>query len=119
MITPEVQAEILTLYFTEKQSVRAISVKLGVHRRSVQRVIDRRAVNLQPTRNPRHTILEPYREHVRDLLRKDPRITGTALLNAVRAIGYTGGIWVVREYARKIRQSARGQVPQASDSGEF
>lgn len=131
MMSAELQAEILTLYFTEKCSVRSISIRLGLHRRSVQRVIDRRSVQLQRGLVVRSSILDTFKEEVRDHLRRDPRITSTALLNRLRTLGYTGGVTVVKEYVRTQRlelfrprqgflrlEFAAGEVAQV-DWGEF
>jgi transposase len=131
MMSAELQAEILTLYFTEKCSVRSISIRLGLHRRSVQRVVDRRSVQLQRGLAVRASILDSFKEEVRDHLRKNPRITSTALLNRLRMLGYTGGVTVVKEYVRTQRlellrprqaflrlEFAAGEVAQV-DWGEF
>lgn len=131
MMSPELQAEILTLHFTEKCSVRSISMRLGLHRRSVQRVIDRRSVQLQRGLAVRDSILDPFKEEVRGFLRKDPRMTSTALLNHLRSVGYTGGITVIKEYVRTQKlalvrpreaflrlEFAPGEVAQV-DWGEF
>jgi transposase len=103
MVPPETQAEILTLYFTEKKSVRSIAMRFGLHRRTVQRVIDRRSVNLKPARAPKKSILDPYKEVIRDQLKKDARITSKAILNRLRPLGYTGGVWVVSQFVRSLR----------------
>src|SRR5579871_1858728 len=131
MMSPEFQAEILTLYYTEKCSVRSIALRLGLHRRSVQRVIDRRAVRLVPQVPVRASILDTYKEQIRELMRKDPRIGSPALLNYLRTRGYTGGITVIKEYLRVQRlalvrpreaylrlEFGAGEVAQV-DWGEF
>jgi len=128
---PELQAEILTLYYTEKCSVRSIATRLGLHRRSVQRVIDRRSVRLVRQAPVRSSILDPYKEQIREFMRKDPRIGSPALMNQLRRLGYTGGITVVKEYVRVQRlalvrpreaylrlEFGAGEVAQV-DWGEF
>ncbi len=131
MMSPELQAEILTLYYAEKCSVRSIALRLGLHRRSVQRVIDRRTVRLVPQVPVRASILDSYKEQIREIMRKDPRIGSPALLNYLRTRGYTGGITVVKEYLRVQRltlvrpreaylrlEFGAGEVAQV-DWGEF
>jgi transposase len=131
MMSPELQAEILTLYYTEKCSVRSIAQRLGLHRRSVQRVIDRRSVRLVAQVPVRASILDTYKEEIRDLMRRDPTIGSPALLNYLRPRGYTGGITVVKEYLRVQRlalvrpreaylrlEFGAGEVAQV-DWGEF
>lgn len=46
MLDAEIQARILSLYFSDKKSVRAISILVGVDRKTVRRVIDRKQVAL-------------------------------------------------------------------------
>ena len=46
LVTPENQAEILTLYFAEKRSIRSIARELSVDRKTVKRVVSRRSVVL-------------------------------------------------------------------------
>lgn len=103
MLPAEIQAEILTLYFSEKWSVRSIAVQMGLHRRTVQRIIDRRSVKAERTLSVKASILDPYKESVVQLLKKDPRMTSSSLLNYLRTVGYTGGLTVVKDYVRVER----------------
>jgi len=131
VLTAEVQAEILNLYFTEKCSVRSISLRVGVHRRSVQRVIARRGVALGAKKSTRASILDPFGEVIREKLRKNPYLPSTALLNQLRDLGFTGGLSRLKEYVRSERMKvvrpreaflrldfAAGDVVQV-DWGEF
>ena len=103
VLTAEVQAEILNLYFNEKVSVRTIARQVGIHRRSVKRVIDRRGVKLQSKSGPRVSILDPYKGVIADKLKSNPYMTSTALLNHLRGLGFTGGISRLKEYVRAER----------------
>lgn len=103
MLAPEVQAQILTLYYTDKRSMESISRELGINRKTVIRVVQRREVLLVPKHRARHSGLDPYKESIRALLRKDPKITGSALLNHLRGLGYTGGITIVRDFVLQER----------------
>lgn len=44
--TPDVQAEILALHFGQKKGTRAIARILGINRKAVRRVVEKRQVNL-------------------------------------------------------------------------
>lgn len=98
MISPEVQAQVLTLYYTDKRSMESISRELGVNRKTVMRVVERREVRLVPAHRSRLSGLDPYKEQIRAQMRKDPKMTGGAMLNQLRALGYTGGVTVVRDF---------------------
>jgi transposase len=103
MLTPEQQSQILALHYGEKKSTRGIARMLGVTRDSVRAVIKRRQVNLVVTPGKRGSILDPYKAHVLDLLKKDPAIQTPAVLNQIREHGYLGGISILFEYMKKER----------------
>ena len=103
MLTPEQQSQILALHYGEKKSTRGIARMLGVTRDSVRAVIKRRQVNLVVTPGKRGSILDPYKAHVLDLLKKDPAIQTPAVLNQIRELGYLGGISILFEYMKKER----------------
>ena len=104
MLTPEIQSEILALSFGEKKSIRSIASTLGVTRKTVRRLIERRQVNLSVQTGKKSSILDPYKPQILELLKKDPEITATAVLNRLRDHGFMGGITVVRSLIRKERK---------------
>lgn len=112
MIEPDVQALILNLYYSEKRSMESIARELGINRKTVIRVVRRRSVILVPKHRERRTQLDPFKEVLRVQLRKDPKVTGSALLNQLRRLGYTGGITVLREFLLK----ERGQMVRPRDA---
>ena len=131
LLAADVQAEILTLHFREKRSVRSIARQMGVDRKTVRRLIERRKVETAIKMGPRRSILDPFVEQVRDLLRKDSKITATAILNQLRASGYCGGISILKDLVQYERGKflrpreaflrldfAPGEVAQV-DWGEF
>lgn len=131
LLSTEVQAEILNLHFNDRRSVRSIARQMGVDRKTVRRLIERRKVETKARMGPRRSILDPYIEQIRDLLRKDSKITATAILNQLRRQGYAGGISVLKslvqyERARFLRpreaflrlEFQPGEVAQV-DWGEF
>jgi predicted DNA-binding protein YlxM (UPF0122 family) len=80
MLEPEIQAQILSLYYSDKRSMESISREFGINRKTVVRVVERRAVKLVPGERSRCNHLDPFKEIIRAQLRKDQKITGTALL---------------------------------------
>lgn len=103
MLTPEIQAQILTLHFTDRRTVRSIAREVGIDRKTVNRVIQRRQITLAPKTPNRKSKLDPYVESLQEILRKDPKVTGTALLNHLRTLGYTGGKTIVGEFLQQER----------------
>lgn len=104
MLDVNIQAEILTLYYTQKYAVRQIAKTLNVNRRSVQRVIDRRSVQLQAKPAVKSSQLDGYKEFINDHLRKHATMTSTALLNELRVQGFMGRITIVKDYVRTQRR---------------
>ncbi len=103
MTDPKVQALILSMYYSDKRSMESIARELGVNRKTVINVVRRREVRLDRRGSQRKTQLDPFKDVLKAQLLKDPKITGTALLNHLRSLGYTGGITVLRDYLLKER----------------
>lgn len=104
MLLPvEVQAEIITLYFSDKRSVRSIARQMGVDRKTVRRLIDRRKVEPTAKVGVSGSLLDPHKESIREFLRKDPKITGTSILNYLRTQGYAGGFSILKSFVRYER----------------
>jgi transposase len=104
MLTVETQAEILARFYNDKQSVRSIARELGLNRDTVRRVILRRQVvnHILPTQ--RVSVLDPFKSEIDQMLSKDAFCPGSAVLNRLRALGYNGGMTVVRVYLRQKRR---------------
>lgn len=109
MISIEVQAEFLTRFFTEKQSVRQIAKAFGLNRRSVRRIVDRRTLSDKRKIGPKRSILDPFIDEIQAALEKEPRSSAPAVLNRLRSLGYIGGITVVQDRLRQIRQNKTRQ----------
>ena len=77
MLEAEVQARIISLYWNEKKSVRRIAEIVGVDRKTVRRVIDRKKVILERQSATRVSLLDPYREQIKEMLLKDPTMAQT------------------------------------------
>lgn len=131
MLEAEIQAKVLSLYLNDKKSIRDIARIMGVDRKTVKRIIKRKQVMLERQRAARTSLLEPYREHIREMLIKDPTMAASTMLHRLREIGYMGGITILRDYVAaqkskspKVREAflrlefAPGECAQV-DWGEF
>ena len=103
MLTPEQQAQILAWHYGEKKSSRSIAKLLGVSRKAVRRVIERRKVNLAAESGKRGSILDPYKPYLLELLKKEPSLQTPAALHRIRDQGYMGGITTLHEFMKKNR----------------
>lgn len=104
MLTPELQAEILAMHFGQKKGSRAIARELGIGRKGVRKVIEKRKVRLTIERSTRNSIVDPYKPMIAEFLSKDPRIPTNTLLQKIRGSGYLGGYTVVRDFVKKTRE---------------
>lgn len=104
MLPAEIQAKILSLHYGSHWTIRAIARELNVDRKSVRLVLRRRSVEFKPTARMRASILDPFRDQILELLRREPRITHTAALVRLREQGYLGGITVLRDFINANRR---------------
>lgn len=103
MLPVEIQTEILSLFFAKNMKVRAIARKLGINRKSVERVISRRsvAVGLEPFN--RSSLLDTFKDQITQLFKDDPKIPVVVILQRIRDKGYSGGYTVLREWIKAKR----------------
>lgn len=131
ILPPEVQSQILILHYSDKRSIKSIAREFGIDPKTVRRLVRRRQVHFAPRAAQRQSILDPFKPELCELLKKDPKVMTTSLLNHLRDLGYTGGISILRDFVRKERgryarpreaflrlEFAPGEVAQV-DWGEF
>lgn len=54
-------------------------------------------------RPPRPSVLDPFKDLIRDRLDEYPRLSAVRLFEEVRALGFTGSYSLVRNFARQVR----------------
>lgn len=97
-------AEVVRLHYLEGLSIRAISKRLRMSRKTIRGILGRRLP--QPAakhRAPRGSLLDPFDELIREILDDTPELKAPAMLERLRARGYTGGISILRDRMRKVR----------------
>lgn len=100
----ELQAEVMRLYYLEKLSIRAISRRLGVARKTVRKCLA--LEKKEKKRAERHSLLTPYRSDIERWLRETPELLAPQILERLREKGYEGGITILRDWVRRLRPSA-------------
>ena len=103
-------AEVLRLHYLEGASVRLIAKKMKVARKTVRQILGRAPALPAAPRAPRSRSLDAYRDAVRTMLSDAPEMRATSVLERLRALGYRGGITVVRELVQKLRPRAAREV---------
>lgn len=96
-------AEVLRLSLVEGQSARAIAKQLKISRRTAQKLLGR-APTLSPRApTPRPSLLTPYLDTIRELVRATPDIKSPAVLERLRKLGYRGGVTILRDHLSRTR----------------
>lgn len=104
MLTPEQINAIHHLHFVEHWPIRKIARHLHIGRRSVTKYAEKPAQ--PPARRERGSKLDPFKAAIAELLEKDPTANAPVIAQHLRPLGYDGGITVVKDYLRAVRQHA-------------
>lgn len=97
--------------FARNWSIRRISREFAISRNRVRRILERNQAIRQKTvdgvkvKKKRPSKLDPYKEHIHELLEKftDPPPTSQRLFEIICEKGYDGGITILRNYLATIR----------------
>jgi transposase len=102
------RAKILELVYKENMSERAVARTLKMARKTVAKVI-RGEEPLRPGPGPERPgrALDAYGGVVKNMLDSNARIHAPTVLQQLRGIGYTGGLTVIRDELRRLRESSQ------------
>lgn len=107
--TADRKAEVLRLRYVEGLSTRTIAKQLSMARRTVRALLGERKPSAPPATS-RGSILLPFEGSIRAELARTPTLRAPAMLERLRAAGYTGGISVLRDRMRALRPRSRAEV---------
>ena len=102
MVDVEQWAEIKRMHRVEQLSIREISRRTGLHRKTVRRALSASV----PPRYSRAVGLSkvgPFKEWICEQLAADPRIASQRLRELAGEIGYEGGKSIFDDYVREVR----------------
>ena len=102
MVGVEQWAEIRRMHGVERLSIREISRRTGLHRKTVQRAVEAEA----PPRYARASSgskLDPFREWICEQLQAEPTIQSLRLREMAAELGYAGGKSIFDDYVREVR----------------
>ena len=80
-------------------SKKEIARQLGIHRTTLYRMLTGKT---SPNRK-RRSKLDPFKEYIRSRLRRF-RLPATVMIDEICAQGYTGGLTILKEYMREVKQ---------------
>jgi hypothetical protein len=95
-------AEVRRLHRVEHVSIREISRRTGLHRKTIRRAL----AAAEPPRYSRPTgasKLDPFKDWICEQLRADPRIQSQRLREIAGELGYAGGKSIFDDYVREVR----------------
>ena len=90
------------MHRVERLSIREISKRTGLHRKTIRRAL---AAETPPrySRPPAVSKLDPFREWICEQLRADPAIQSLRLREMATELGYEGGKTIFDDYVREVR----------------
>ena len=102
MVGVEQWAEIRRMHRVERVSIREISRRTGLHRKTVRRAL---AAEMPPrySRPPATSKLDPFRDWICEELRADPLIQSLRLREMASELGYEGGKTIFDDFVREVR----------------
>ena len=104
-VTDEQKQDVLRLHFVEHLSSRRIAERLGMARRTVRNILSGRRT-LGTPRKKRISQLGAYEAAIKQELARVPTMNAPAMLERLRALGYTGGITILRDRMRRAAAAA-------------
>jgi transposase len=96
-------AEIRRMHRVERLSIREISKRTGLHRKTIRRAL---AAEAPPTYSRPAAVskLDPFKEWICEQLRAEPGIQSLRLREMAAELGYAGGKTIFDDYVREVRQ---------------
>ncbi len=102
MVGVEQWAEIRRMHRVEGVSIREISKRMGLHRKTIRRAL----TAAEPPRYSRESTgskVDPFRDWICEQLAADPRVQSQRLREMATEIGYLGGRSIFDDYVREVR----------------
>ncbi len=102
MVGVEQWAEIRRMHRVDGLSIREVSRRTGVHRKTIRRAL---AATVPPKygRRPVGSKVDPFKDWICEQLAADPRIESQRLRELAGEIGYDGGKSIFDDFVREVR----------------
>ncbi len=103
-------AHIRHLYHVEKLPKKLIARKLGLDPKTVRRALKKETF-CAPSSPHRASKLDPFKDKIQALLETYPGLSGVRIHEEIKAMGYSGGISILRDYLKTMQNSSRVFLP--------
>ena len=113
MLTPEIQAEVLVRHLRDGHSARRIARDLGINRKSVAQITERRAVKTEVVHTKRTSMLDAFTPRILELLAADAKLPATVIMQRLREGGYLGGYTILKKLVASHRPRGGSPIKEA------
>lgn len=95
-------AELRREHFVRQVPIKELARRYGIDRNTVRRALrsDRPPRYARP---PRVSKLEPFKDEIHELLRREPKLTGVRVRELIEPLGFDGSKTIVDDYLRDVR----------------
>lgn len=105
LVPADLQSQILSMHYGKKIGIRTIARSLGLNRKTVRNIVQRKRVNLVRNSASRGSIVDPFKPAIEELLKADPQMPVPAILSRIREQGYLGGVSILKLCVAGLRQT--------------
>ncbi len=102
MLDVERWAELRREHFVRGVSIKELARRTGLSRNTVRLAL-RSEVPPRYERPSAPSKLDPFKEEIHELLRRDPRLPGVRVRELIEPLGFRGGKTIVDDYLREVR----------------
>lgn len=102
MLDVERWAELRREHFVRGVPIKELARRYGIDRNTVRRALrsDRPPRYVRP---PRPSKLDPFKDEIHELLRRDPSLTGVRVRELIAPLGFDGSKTILDDYLREVR----------------
>ncbi|MDQ6816502.1 MAG: IS21 family transposase [Actinomycetota bacterium] len=102
MLDVERWAELRREHFVRQVPIKELARRYGVDRNTVRRALRSEEPPVY-RRVPKPSKLDPFKDEIHELLRRDPKLTGVRVRELIEPLGFDGGKSIVDDYLREVR----------------
>ncbi len=102
MLDVERWAELRREHFVRRVPIKELARRYGIDRNTVRRAVrsDQPPRYVRPSRPSK---LDPFKDEIHELLRRDAKLTGVRVRELIEPLGFDGGKSIVDDYLREVR----------------